>query len=82
MAADMLLGSPVRDAYDLEQEDPRVRAMYGDHICGQSLLLSRRLIEAGVPVVQALCSAGDSHVGKRVIACRVMGGVPLPRAAS
>ena len=42
MAADMLLGSPVRDAYDLEKEDPRVRAMYGDHICGQSLLLSRR----------------------------------------
>ena len=59
MAADMLLGSPVRDAYDLEQEDPRVRAMYGDHICGQSLLLARRLVEAGVPVVQALCSAGD-----------------------
>lgn len=59
MAADMLLGSPVRDAYDLEQEDPRVRAMYGDHICGQTLLLSRRLVEAGVPVVQALCSAGD-----------------------
>jgi hypothetical protein len=25
MAADMLLGSPVRDAYDLEKEDPRVR---------------------------------------------------------
>ena len=59
MAADMLLGSPVRDAYDLEQEDPRVRAMYGDHICGQTLLLSRRLVESGVPVVQALCSAGD-----------------------
>jgi len=59
MAADLLLGSPVRDAYDLEQEDPRVRAMYGNHLCGQSLLLSRRLIEAGVPVVQALCSAGD-----------------------
>ena len=59
MAADMLLGSPVRDAYDLDKEDPRVRAMYGDHICGQSLLLSRRLVEAGVPVVQALCSAGD-----------------------
>lgn len=59
MAADMLLGSPVSEAYDLEREDPRVRAMYGDHICGQSLLLSRRLVEAGVPVVQALCSAGD-----------------------
>ena len=59
MAADLLLGSPVHDAYDLEKEDQRVRDMYGDHICGQSLLLARRLVEAGVPVVQALCSAGD-----------------------
>ena len=59
MAADMLLGSPVRAAYDLEKEDPQLRALYGDHISGQSLLLSRRLVEAGVPVVQALCSAGD-----------------------
>jgi hypothetical protein len=59
MAADMLLGSPVRQAYDLEKEDPRIRDMYGNHIGGQTLLLSRRLVEAGVPVVQALCSAGD-----------------------
>lgn len=59
MAVDMLLDSPVRDAYDLEQEDPRIRDMYSDHVCGQTLLLSRRLVEAGVPVVQALCSAGD-----------------------
>ena len=59
MAADMLIGSPVRDAYDLEQEDPRIRDMYGDHMGGQTLLLSRRLVEAGVPVVQALCSASD-----------------------
>lgn len=59
MAVDMLLDSPVREAYDLEREDPKIRRMYGDHICGQTLLLSRRLVEAGVPVVQALCSAGD-----------------------
>ncbi len=59
MAADMLLGSPVREAYDLEKEDPRIRDLYGDHMGGQTLLLSRRLVEAGVPVVQALCSAGD-----------------------
>lgn len=59
MAADMLLGSPVREAYDLEKEDHRIRDMYGDHIGGQSLLLARRLVEAGVPVVQAVCSAGD-----------------------
>ncbi len=59
MASDILLGSPVRKAYDLDSEDPRIRAMYGDHMGGQSLLLSRRLVEAGVPVVQAVCSASD-----------------------
>ena len=61
MAADMLLGSPVRDAYDLEQEDPRVRAMYGDHICGQSLLLARRLVEAGVRCVEITLGGWDTH---------------------
>ena len=59
MAADMLLGSDVRDAYNLENEDPRIRAMYGDHIGGQSMLLARRLTEAGVPVVQVCAGAGD-----------------------
>ena len=59
MAADMLLGSPVRDAYDLEKEDPKIRDLYGNHMGGQSLLLARRLVEAGVPVVQTLLSASD-----------------------
>jgi hypothetical protein len=59
MAADMLLSSPVKYAYDLEREDPRIRAMYGDHIGGQSMLLARRLVEAGVPVVQVCAGAGD-----------------------
>ena len=64
MAADMLLGSPVREAYDLETEDQRIRDMYGDHIGGQSLMLARRLIEAGVPITQVVCSAGDLNGGK------------------
>jgi hypothetical protein len=55
----MLLGAAVRQAYDLDQEDPRVREMYGNHIGGQSMLLARRLTEAGVPVVQVCCAAGD-----------------------
>lgn len=59
MASDMLLSSPVNTAYQLDQEDPRIRVMYGDHIGGQSLLLARRLIEAGVPVVQVNAGAGD-----------------------
>ncbi|MDP7206007.1 MAG: DUF1501 domain-containing protein [Pirellulaceae bacterium] len=59
MASDMLLGSTVSKAYDLESEDPRIRTMYGDHIGGQSMLLGRRLVEAGVPVVQICAGAGD-----------------------
>ena len=59
MAADMLLDSALSDAYDLEREDSRIRAMYGNHIGGQSMLLARRLIEAGIPVVQVCAGAGD-----------------------
>ena len=59
MAADMLLSSPVKTAYNLDREDPRIRTMYGDHIGGQSMLLARRLIESGVPVVQVCAGAGD-----------------------
>ncbi|MEC9091148.1 MAG: DUF1501 domain-containing protein, partial [Planctomycetota bacterium] len=59
MAKDMLLSSPVKDAYNLELEDPRIRALYGDHVGGQSMLLARRLTEAGVPIVQVNAGAGD-----------------------
>jgi len=59
MAADMLLKSSLSDAYDLDQEDPRIRTMYGNHMGGQGLLLARRLIEVGVPVVQICAGAGD-----------------------
>ena len=59
IAADMLIGTGIQEAYDLEREDPRIRQMYGDHIGGQSMLLARRLVEAGVPVVQVCAGAGD-----------------------
>ncbi len=39
-------------AFDLNQEPAQVRDRYGRHIHGQSLLLARRLIEAGVRLVQ------------------------------
>jgi len=59
LANDMLLTPDVKRAYDLAREDPRVLAMYGDHLCGQSALLARRLTEAGVPIVTVCCAAGD-----------------------
>jgi hypothetical protein len=63
LAHDILCGSAVRDAYNLDREDPRVREAYGNHLAGQSLLLARRLTEAGVPVVQVCCAAGDLNGG-------------------
>jgi hypothetical protein len=44
-----LLHSPaVRRAFDLGLEDPKLRDRYGRHKLGQSVLLARRLVEAGV----------------------------------
>ena len=51
LANDLLLSPKVQTALELEREDPKLRDRYGDHIGGQSVLLSRRLIEAGMPVV-------------------------------
>ena len=55
----MMLSSEVRDAFDLDQEPTRTRESYGDHVCGQSVLLARRLSEAGVPLTTVYCAAGD-----------------------
>jgi len=63
LAKDILLGSAVKDAYNLEKEDPKIRQLYGEHLGGQSMLLARRLTEAGVPVVQVCCAAGDLNGG-------------------
>ncbi len=41
----------VREAFDLARESPRVRDRYGRHSWGQSHLLARRLVEAGVRFV-------------------------------
>jgi hypothetical protein len=59
LATDMLMSPVVRRAFDLDLEPPAVRAKFGDHICGQSMLLARRLVEARVPIVTVACAAGD-----------------------
>jgi uncharacterized protein (DUF1501 family) len=49
----LLTSGRVAKAFDLTQEPAAVREKYGRHLFGQSLLLSRRLLQAGVTVVQA-----------------------------
>jgi hypothetical protein len=50
-ALDLLRSPQVRRAFDLGREDPRARDRYGRTKHGQSVLLARRLVEAGVRFV-------------------------------
>ena len=61
----MLSNGKVGQALDLDKEDPKIRESYGSHLFGRSLLMSRRLVEAGVPIVQAtmgIVQTWDLHV--------------------
>lgn len=51
-AFDMLRNAAAGQAFDLEREPAGVRDRYGRSPFGQSVLLSRRLIEAGVSLIQ------------------------------
>lgn len=49
----LLTNGRLSQALDVAQEPEAVRDRYGRHVFGQSMLMARRLIEAGVPIVQA-----------------------------
>jgi uncharacterized protein (DUF1501 family) len=57
----MLTGKEVAGAFDIAAEHPLVRDRYGRHTFGQSALLARRLVEAGVPFVTVNCVPWDHH---------------------
>lgn len=58
-ALDLLTAAEAKSAFDLDREPVQNRERYGNHICGRSVLLARRLTEAGVPLVTVNCAAGD-----------------------
>jgi hypothetical protein len=60
-AYEMISGPAARRAFDLAAEDPRVRDLYGRHTWGQSCLLARRLVEAGVTFVTVHMGGWDDH---------------------
>jgi Protein of unknown function (DUF1501) len=60
-AYDMISGPAARQAFDLSREDPRLRDRYGRHTWGQSTLLARRLVEAGVTFVTVHMGGWDDH---------------------
>jgi uncharacterized protein (DUF1501 family) len=59
----MLASPKVKRAFDLSQEKPEVRDAYGRTTYGQSCLLARRLVEAGVRFVTVYYSASIGAKG-------------------
>ncbi len=51
-AYNILTSRRLADAFEVQKESEQVREKYGRHTTGQSLLLARRLVQVGVPVVQ------------------------------
>jgi hypothetical protein len=50
-AMEMLASGGVRSAFDISQETDATRTRYGRNIHGQCVLMARRLVEHGVPLV-------------------------------
>jgi hypothetical protein len=59
--ASKLVLSPNLKAFDLSQEPQSVRQKYGNDNFGQSCLLARRLVEAGVTFVEVRHGNWDTH---------------------
>ncbi|HYH68325.1 MAG TPA: DUF1501 domain-containing protein [Urbifossiella sp.] len=66
-AVDILTSAATQRAFAIRDEKPELRDKYGRHTYGQSVLLARRLVEAGVRFVTVYYSRGirgwDMHDG-------------------
>jgi uncharacterized protein (DUF1501 family) len=60
-AFSLLTSREAAKAFDISAEPARVRDAYGRHTFGQSALLARRLVEAGVTFVTVNCVPWDHH---------------------
>lgn len=56
----VMTGKDVK-AFDLSLETPTMRDRYGRNFLGQTMLVARRLVEAGVPYITINCPGWDSH---------------------
>jgi uncharacterized protein (DUF1501 family) len=61
----LLMASGTTEAFDLSTEPVSVRQRYGEGINGTSLLLARRLVEAGVPFVTVFWKGDEKAANER-----------------
>jgi uncharacterized protein (DUF1501 family) len=70
-ALNLVISGRARDAFDLSREPAKTKELYGKNTFGMSLLLARRLVEAGTRVVEVVWPkvansdnhSWDHHVG-------------------
>jgi hypothetical protein len=60
-AYDLIASPEARSAFDIENEPLKLREEYGMNQAGQRLLMSRRLVEAGVRYVSVTYGGWDMH---------------------
>jgi len=69
-AFSLLMSSQTNAAFDVAQESESVRQRYGQTVNGMSLLMARRLVEAGVPFITVFWKENE----KLASACKSAGG--------
>src|SRR5262249_23682707 len=62
-ALDLVTSAATRRALRIDLEEPRLRDRYGRNVFGQSCLMARRLIEAGIPLVNVYSAGFDGIPG-------------------
>lgn len=60
-SAKKLMDTPLLKAFDLSQEDAKVRETYGNGRFSQGCLTARRLVQAGVKFVEVSLGGWDTH---------------------
>jgi hypothetical protein len=60
-AFEIVTSADCRNAFDIHRENPKLRDRYGRDSWGQSCLLARRLVEAGVTYVTVNLGGWDTH---------------------
>ena len=58
----MLTSGTLRDALNIRREPDRLRDRYGRHLFGQSLMMGRRMIEAGARFVTVIWDACEGDI--------------------
>jgi hypothetical protein len=69
-AFDLLSSSSASNAFDIQSEPEKLRERYGQDINGMSLLMARRMVEAGVPFVTVFWKEDESTAKQ----CKSAGG--------